>query len=253
MKAIRIIAIVLMGLTAVVNVLGGAGTSCAAFAPDKWDATKPLIPFQRLYQVLVFTVIAVGLAGVWTTYALIRTQKSSYAGGLIVLIVGIALAVIQMTAWRALRGKSMPTDFRLYAGVITLVVFLLLRLPGVWQQSSMGGSSGASGSWRTPAGTALMVMGIAVLTVPLWAGDSHTLEGYDWVYVWEWQLLLSGVALVLGGAALLVGRYLQAGDDALPCRLHALALCSHGNPTRRTAPPGAVRPQVVISPACRSA
>jgi hypothetical protein len=78
MKVVRIVAIVLVALTAIVNVVGGAGTSCAAFTPDKYDSMKALIPFQWLYQLLVVTVIAAGLAGAGTAYTLARAQKNSY-------------------------------------------------------------------------------------------------------------------------------------------------------------------------------
>ena len=203
MKIVRVIAIVLAALTAVVNVVGGAGTYCAAFTPEKYDSMKALIPLQWLYQILVFTVVGVGLAGAWSTYSLARAQKNSYGAALTILIVGVALAVVQMAASRSLRGKSMPTDLRLYVGGLTLIVFLLLRLPGIWQASGMGGSADRSGAWQAPTGVASIVMGLTVLTMPLWVGNSHTFDGFNWVYAWDWQLLLIGGALLLGGAALL--------------------------------------------------
>jgi lysylphosphatidylglycerol synthetase-like protein (DUF2156 family) len=177
MKAIRIVAIVLVGLTAVVNLLGGAGTYCAAFTPDKFDSMKALIPLQWLYQLFVVTVVAAGAAGVWTTFTLARVRKNSYRAALIVVAAGLVLAVVQMAASRALRGKSMPTDLRLYVSVITLLALLILRLPGVWQKAGMDSASGGGGSWTAPTGTAAIVMGLAVLTVPTWVGQSHVCLG----------------------------------------------------------------------------
>jgi len=206
MKAIRIVAIVLVALTATVNVVGGAGTSCAAFTPDKYDSMKALIPLQWLYQLLVVTVIAAGLAGAWTTYTLARAQKNSYVAALVVVLVGTVLAIVQMTASRALRGKSMPTDLRLYVSIVTLLVLLVLRLPGIWQKSGLGGTASGGGSWTAPTGTAAIVMGLTVLTVPVWVGQSHTFDGFNWVYAWDWQLLLSGALLVPSGIGLLVSQ-----------------------------------------------
>ena len=206
MKIVRVIAIVLVALTAIVNVVGGAGTYCAAFTPEKYDSMKALIPLQWLYQILVFAVVGVGLAGSWSTYLLSRARRNSYGTSLIILIVGVALAVVQMAASRSLRGKSMPTDLRLYVGGLTLIVFLLLRLPGIWQASGMGDSASGSGAWQAPTGVASIVMGLTVLTVPLWVGNSHTFDGFNWVHAWDWQLLLIGVALLLGGTALLTQR-----------------------------------------------
>jgi lysylphosphatidylglycerol synthetase-like protein (DUF2156 family) len=208
MKAVRIVAIVLVALTAIVNVVGGAGTSCAAFTPDKFDSMKALIPLQWLYQLLVVTVIAAGLAGAWTTYTLARAQKNSYVAALVVVLVGMVLAIVQMTASRALRGKSMPTDLRLYVSIVTLLVLLVLRWPGIWQKSGLGGTASGSGSWTAPTGTAAIVMGLTVLTVPVWVGQSHTFDGFNWVYAWDWQLLLSGALLVLSGIGLLVSQRL---------------------------------------------
>jgi predicted membrane protein len=46
--------------------------------------------------------------------------------------------------------------------------------------------------------------------VPLWVGNSHTFDGFNWVYAWGWQLVLVGVALLLGGACLLLMAALRA-------------------------------------------
>jgi hypothetical protein len=218
MKAIRIMAIVLVGLTAVVNVLGGAGTSCAAFAPERWDAMKPLASLQWLYQMLVFTVVGAGVAGAWTTYTLARARKNAYATALAILIASIVLALVQMIASRALRGKSMPTDLRLYVSAITLLALLALRLPGVWEKAGMGGAGGSAsgGNWQTPTGLASILMGAVVLTTPLWASESHFLDGYNWVNVWRTELLLSGLALLVGGGWVLALR------RALPNHRNAL-------------------------------
>jgi hypothetical protein len=207
MRALRIVAIVLVALTAVVNIVGGAGTYCAAFTPEKYESMKALIPLQWLYQVFVFTVIAAGLAGVWTTVTLSRARRNSYWIALVVVIAGMILAIAQMAASRSLRGKSMPTDLRLYVSIITLVVLLALRLPGVWQKSGMGGVAGGDGSWRKPTGLAAIVMGLTVLALPLWAGESHTFDGFNWVYAWDWQLLVSATALLLVGGVLLASRH----------------------------------------------
>ncbi len=217
MKAIRILAVVLVGLTAVVNLLGGAGTYCAAFTPDKFDSMKALIPLQWLYQLFVVTVVAAGVAGVWTTFTLARVRKNSYRAALIVVAAGLILAIVQMTASRALRGKSMPTDLRLYVSVITLLALVILRLPGVWQKAGMDGAVGGTGSWTAPTGTAAIVMGLAVLSVPTWVGQSHVFEGANWVYAWDWQLMLAAATLLAGGVVLVASRY-------LPRKAHSTAV-----------------------------
>ena len=86
-KIVRIIAIVLLGLTAVMTLLGGAGTSCAAFSPEEFEMEE-LIPYQWLYQVLVVTTVAAGLAGFWVTFAFVRGRKNAYRYTMAFLVAG---------------------------------------------------------------------------------------------------------------------------------------------------------------------
>lgn len=171
---------------------------------------KALIPLQWLYPLFVVTVVAAGVAGVWTTFTLARAQKNSYRAALIVVAAGLILAIVQMAASRALRGKSMPTDLRLYVSVITLLALLILRLPGVWQKAGMDGAAGGTGSWTAPTGTAAIVMGLAVLTAPTWVGQSHVFDGANWVFAWDWQLMLAAAIFLAGGVGLVLRRYVAS-------------------------------------------
>src|SRR5512138_2755217 len=100
-RFIRTAAIVLMGLTAVVTLLGGIGTTCAALTPEKWASMMPLAPYKWLYQLLVVTTLAAGIGGVWATVTLVRGRRGSYRDALIFLAAGILLAAVQMAASRA--------------------------------------------------------------------------------------------------------------------------------------------------------
>ena len=51
-KALRTIAIIFMGLTAAMNVLGGAGTVCAAFLTKQFPPMWVFMDYQLLYQAL---------------------------------------------------------------------------------------------------------------------------------------------------------------------------------------------------------
>ena len=53
-KFLRFIGIVLMALTGGFTLLGGAGTTCAALFPTKYDSMTALAPFQWLYILFVF-------------------------------------------------------------------------------------------------------------------------------------------------------------------------------------------------------
>ena len=61
-KALRGVAITLMGLTLVFTLLGGVGTTCVALGAEKYDSMALLVPYKPLYQVLVVVSLTVGVA-----------------------------------------------------------------------------------------------------------------------------------------------------------------------------------------------
>jgi hypothetical protein len=209
-KIIRITAIVLMGLTVAFTLLGGIGSTCAAFLTENFASLGPLIPYKWLYQVLVIISVAAGLFGTRALIGLIKGKPQAYRDTLVVLIVGGASALIQMVASRTLRGASMPTDVRLYITTLTLVVFLLLRLPGVWHRVNfthqMGNLSGTGG------GMTAISLGLAALTVHLWAGPSHTFNGLNYANIWNLPLTAAGWILAITGIALIV---ISAAGDSI--------------------------------------
>jgi hypothetical protein len=199
-KIIRVLAIVLLGLTAVMTLLGGTGTSCAAFSPEKYEMVE-LIPYQWLYQVLVVTTTAASLVGIWATYAFIRGRRNAYRDIIVFLVIGLVLGGVQMAASLNLRGKAAPTNVRVYLTAFTLLVFLLLRLPGIWTKINQAGKSEGPG---TTAGLALFLGGLLTLTTPVWAGPTHMLNGSNLVFVFQYPLLLGGGVMTLIGITLLL-------------------------------------------------
>jgi hypothetical protein len=71
--------------------------------------------------------------GLGAVVLLVKGTKNAYRYALIVLILGTVLNAVHLFASRALRGSSMLVDMVLYTNVLTLVIFLLFRIPGVWQ------------------------------------------------------------------------------------------------------------------------
>ena len=205
-KIMRIVAIVLMGLTVALTLLGGVGTTCVAFGAEKYPSMTPLVPVKWLYQILVIVSIAAGMAGIRAIIGLIKGTRWSYRETLIVLAVGGAAALIQVVTSRILRGKSTPTDMRLYVTILTLLVFLLFRIPKIWQSvdftRSKGNTPGIAG------GVAAMVLGILTLTVHIWAAPTHTFVGFNYADVWHIPLTVTGWALTLTGFGLLAGSVL---------------------------------------------
>ena len=79
------------------NLLGGIGTSCAAFLTEQYPDYMALIDegMQWLYQGLVITTVLIGLAGIWVIIELIRGKQNAFRDALIVLVIGTILAGIQ--------------------------------------------------------------------------------------------------------------------------------------------------------------
>jgi hypothetical protein len=130
-RTLRIVGIVLLSLTAAFTLMGGAGTTCVALNPTGFGGKfSGISPYQWLYIAFVLVTLAIGAWGVRAVVRLVNGVRGSYGGALLVLAAGIVIGGIHMAASRMLRGASMPVDMVVYTTVLTLVVFLIFRIPG---------------------------------------------------------------------------------------------------------------------------
>lgn len=199
-KALRFIGILLMGLTGGFTLLGGVGTSCAALFPTKFGSMAALAPFQWLYILFVLTGIAIGVWGIWATVKLVRGAPDSYKMSMQALIAGVVIGFIHIYASRALRGKSLPVDAVVYTTVLTLIVFLLFRIPGIWQ----GVNFDKGGSNRTAGGAAAILLGALTLTIQYTMASTHTWGGVNYADAFNMGMTVTGIGLLLLGAGILV-------------------------------------------------
>ena len=214
-RAARIVAIVLMAATALVTLVSGAGTYCAAFNPEAYDSMAALVPFKWLYQIFVVVTVGLGLAGAVVVYGLIRGRTWSYRAALITLVTISVAAGVHILTSRLLRGKSMPNDLRLYVAALTLLVFVVL--PRLWKGIFTGADAGGNGGPRTAAGLSLCVAGLLAVTAPAWASAGHWLHGQNRVLEWLGPLLVGGSALLLAGLGRLAWtRPVPAAQPARP-------------------------------------
>jgi hypothetical protein len=200
-KFLRFIGIVLMALTGGFTLLGGAGTSCAALFPANYDSMAALAPFQWLYILFVLVGVALGIMGIRATVLLIKGTDKAYRDSMIVLLAGVVVGFIHIFASRALRGKSMPVDAVVYTTVLTLIVFLLFRIPGLWQGVDF--SKGERKSNTTAGGAAAIMLGLMTLTIQFTMADTHTWNGINYADAFHISLTLIGTALVLFGGFLI--------------------------------------------------
>jgi hypothetical protein len=216
-KVLRTIAIVFLGLTAAMNILGGIGTTCAAFGFTMVyrRAFADLHDYKWLYQALVVTTVLIGIAGAWATYSLAKGKNKAFRNTMIILVIGTILAGVQFYASMSLRGEATPANVKFLANAATLIFFLVLRIPSIWQYIDFSEPEERIDG-ATAGGMAAIVAGLLVLTVPVWAASSHTFEGTNWVLVIKQPLEVSGLLLVIGGIALLawVGVQILRGELA---------------------------------------
>lgn len=199
-KTLRFLGIVLMALTGGFTLLGGIGTSCAALAPANFGSMAALAPFQWLYILFVLTGIALGVYGIRATIMLIKGADKAYRDALVVLIAGVAIGFIHIYASRALRGASMPVDAVVYTTVLTLVIFLLFKIPAIWQGVDF---AKAKANQNKPAGgAAAILLGIMTLTIQHTMGATHTWGGVNYADAFNTSMTVAGLGLLLLGAGM---------------------------------------------------
>ena len=201
-RTLRFIGILLMGITALFTIAGGLGTTCVALNPTGFGESMALLaPFQWLYIIFVIVTTAIGVMAARAVFLLAKGRSNSYRYSLIALILGIVVGVIHMLVSRALRGKSMPVDGVVYTTVLTLIVFLLFRIPKIWQGVDYG-TGKPDDNMPMATSITLIATGILTLTGQYWAGPTHTWGGTNWAAAFEVTRILLGMGQLLGGVGL---------------------------------------------------
>jgi hypothetical protein len=115
------------------------------------------------------------------------------------LVAGTVIGILHIYLSRMLRGSSMPVDAVVYTTVFTLVVFLLFRIPFIWQ----GVNFEKGGNSRTAGGAAAIMLGMLTLTIQHTMASTHTWGGVNYADAFNVIMVLIGSALVLGGVGYL--------------------------------------------------
>lgn len=206
-KTLRFIGILFMGITALFTIAAGLGTTCVALNPIGFgENMAKLAPFQWLYIIFVIVTTAIGIMAARAVFLLAKSRPNSYRYTVIALVLGILVGVIHMLVSRSLRGKSMPVDGVVYTTVLTLVIFLLFRIPKIWQGVDYTSGTPNDKTGTMSAAITLLVTGAMTLTVQYWAGPTHTWDGTNWAAAFMVTSTMLGLGQLLGGAVLLILR-----------------------------------------------
>lgn len=202
-KFLRFTGIVLMALTGGFTLLGGIGTSCVALNPTGFgESMAKLASLQWLYILFVLAGVVTGVMGIRATIMLIRGVDKSYRDALVVLIAGVVVGIIHIVVSRALRGKSMPVDAVVYTTVLTLFIFLLFKIPAIWQ--GMDFTKGDSKNNKMAGGTAAILLGLLTFTVQYTMGPTHTWDNINYANAFNTSMTMIGLACLLLGAGIFV-------------------------------------------------
>jgi hypothetical protein len=197
-----------MALSAAFDVLGGVGTICAAFFPEKYPPLWPMVEYKWIYQIFVFVTLGLGIIGVWITIALIKDGRNAYKNALILLLIGVVFGGVRVFTSLAIRGKAAPTNVNWYLHIFTLIVFLLFVFPGLkkWIGFSSPDDTGSKG---IGASMASIISGVMLATSLMWLAPSHTYQGENWADLLRLPVTLIGSILILGGMAGIIGIVLR--------------------------------------------
>ena len=201
-KFLRFIGIVLMSLTGGFTFLGGVGTFCAAVFPQKYESMAGLIPFQWLYILFMLGTIAIGVWGIWAAIKLIKGTTDSYWMSLYALIAGVMVGGFHIYMSRMLRGKSMPVDAVVYTTILTLAIFLLFKIPAIWQGVDF--SKAKASDNKKAGGAAAILVGLFTLTIQYTMGSTHTWGGVNYADAFNTSMTVMGIGLLVLGAGFFV-------------------------------------------------
>jgi hypothetical protein len=171
-----------------------------------------LLDYRWLYQIVMIVTIALGIGGVWATIKLIRGGEKAYRNAVTLLVAGTAVGAVQVIASLALRGKAVPANMKLYINALTLILFLLLRLPGIRERVNFE-KEADQGVQGVASGLTAILAGSLVLSTAFWVGGSHIHEGFNWVTVLRGPLLGSGAALVAMGSFSILKYAIQSSRE----------------------------------------
>jgi hypothetical protein len=133
---------------------------------------------------------------------LVKGADKSYRDALVALIAGVVIGFIHIAASRALRGKSMPVDAVVYTTVLTLIIFLLFRIPFLWQGVDF--TKAKSSDNKKAGGAAAILLGLVTLTIQYTMGPTHTWGGVNYADAFNTTMTVIGLACLLLGAGLFV-------------------------------------------------
>ncbi len=211
-KFLRFIGILFLSISALFNIAGGAGTTCVAVNPKGYGPKFAAIAsVQWLYILYVLVTLAFGVMMVRAVVLVVKGRDNAYRYSMIALIGATVVGVIHMITSRSLRGSSMPVDGVVYATVLTLIIFLIFKIPGVWEKVDF--TKAKKKDSETAGGAAAIVAGVLSLTIQYMMASTHTINGINYGDAFNTTMTVVGGALLLLGVGIITRSRMQSASD----------------------------------------
>ncbi|MEW5942177.1 MAG: hypothetical protein AB1750_21125, partial [Chloroflexota bacterium] len=97
-----------------------------------------------------------------------------------------------------------PVDAVVYTTVLTLVIFLLFKIPFIWQGVDF--TKGNAKSNKSAGGAAAILLGIMTLTIQYTMASTHTWDGVNYADAFNAAMTGFGMGWLLFGAMLFLPR-----------------------------------------------
>ena len=125
------------------------------------------------------------------------TMEYSVIGHLHIMLALIAIMITLIIGrWLNFKGilhkiamPLMPVDGVLYTNVLTLLVFLFFRIPGIWQGVNFEKPSVNQQAGRNAAAFSLVAVGLLTITIQFIMVPTHTISGFNYADVWHGKVI----------------------------------------------------------------
>jgi hypothetical protein len=190
-KILRFLSIFLLSISALFNIMGGIGTTCVALNPTGYGGNfDAILRMQWLYIIFVIVTSSFGVMMSRAVFLVIKGRANAYRYSLISLSGAMVVGIIHIIASRSLRGASMPVDAVVYVTLITMTLFLLLKVTGNWEKISYPQSGHVEND--PSAGISAFVTGILCFNIEQIIPQSHTINGINFADTFHLPMTISG-------------------------------------------------------------
>lgn len=202
-KWLRIVAYIFFGLATAFTLMGGAGTSCAAFDPVG-NGFPQLEQYKLIYQQFVITGLIAGVVELVALYLLIRGNRGSHGYAILSILASLLINQIHIVSSKVLGGVPQPVYMVFGLNLLALLILLVCLVPPIARYAKLEDPARNKRDAAKGIAATMIACGLGIITAPFWGGPSHTINGFNYANAWPVAINLIGFGLLIGGIVILV-------------------------------------------------